>query len=107
LVATVTSGANGDLAFNIKLPASAPAGSVYSLAVSVGTFQDAKTFTLAAAPVDSAALPNTGSTDTGSVALPTTGVDAAPYVWFGGGLLLLGAGLITVLAFVRRSRENA
>jgi hypothetical protein len=95
--ATVVSGENGDLNFTIKLPTSAPAGSTYSLAVSVGDFQDAKTLTVAAVPADTAA----GS------ALPSTGVDATPYVWFGGGLLVLGAALVSVLAFVRRSNKTA
>jgi LPXTG-motif cell wall-anchored protein len=98
-VATVVSGANGDINFTVKLPTSAPAGSVYTLDVVVGSFQDAKTLTIASVPVDSAAA--------GSSALPSTGVDATPYVWFGGGLLVLGAALVSVLAFVRRSNKTA
>ena len=97
-VATVVSGANGDINFTVKLPTSAPVGSVYTLDVIVGTFQDAKTLTITGVPVDSAAA---GS------ALPSTGVDATPYVWFGGGLLVLGAALVSVLAFVRRSNKTA
>ena len=96
--ATVVSGENGDINFTIKLPTSAPAGSTYTLDVAVGSFNDAKTLTVAAVPVDSAA---------GSSALPSTGVDATPYVWFGGGLLALGAALVSVLAFVRRSNKTA
>ena len=98
LETTVSTDADGALAFTVKLPTSAPVGSTYTLDVSVGTFQDTETFTVAGAPSDVAA--------NGSV-LPSTGVDATPYVWFGGGLLLLGAGLISVLAFVRRSRVAA
>jgi LPXTG-motif cell wall-anchored protein len=96
LVQEVTTDANGDLAFTIKLPTSAPAGSTYELAVAVGAFQDVESFTVTAVPADTA-----------SGALPSTGVDATPYVWFGGGLLLLGAGLVSVLAFVRRSSKTA
>jgi LPXTG-motif cell wall-anchored protein len=96
LSTTVTTDANGNLGFTIKLPTSAPAGSTYTLAVAVGDFNDAKTLTIAAVPADTA-----------SGALPSTGVDATPYVWFGGGLLLLGAGLVSVLAFVRRSSKTA
>jgi hypothetical protein len=96
-VATVVSGANGDINFTVKLPTSAPAGSVYTLDVVVGDFQDAKTLTITGVPVDTAA----GS------ALPSTGVDVTPYVWFGGGLLVLGAALVSVLAFVRRSNKTA
>jgi LPXTG-motif cell wall-anchored protein len=93
---TVTVGADGTLGFTIKLPTSAPAGSTYTLAVSVGEFNDAKTLATVTVPADTAAG-----------ALPSTGVDATPYVWFGGGLLLLGAGLVSVLAFVRRSTKTA
>ena len=98
LTTAVSSKANGDISFTVKLPVSADAGDTYTLAVSVGTFQDTKTLTVAGVPSDVAA--------NGSV-LPSTGVDATPYIWFGGGLLLLGAGLISVLAFVRRSRVAA
>ena len=93
---TVTVGADGKLAFTIKLPTSAPAGSTYSLTVAVGEFNDVKTLATVTVPADTAAG-----------ALPSTGVDATPYVWFGGGLLLLGAGLVSVLAFVRRSSKTA
>jgi LPXTG-motif cell wall-anchored protein len=99
LTQSVTTDANGNLGFTIKLPTSAPAGSVYTLDVAVGAFQDAKTLTVTAVPADTA-----GSA---SGALPSTGVDATPYVWFGGGLLVLGAGLVSVLAFVRRSSKTA
>jgi len=98
-VATVVSGENGDINFTVKLPTSAPAGSTYTLEVAVGSFYDLKTLTIAAVPVDTAA--GVGS------ALPSTGVDATPYVWFGGGLLVLGAALVSVLAFVRRSNKTA
>jgi LPXTG-motif cell wall-anchored protein len=96
---TVTTDANGNLGFTVKLPTSAPAGSVYTLAVEVGEFNDVKTLTIAGVPADTAG--------NASGALPSTGVDATPYVWFGGGLLLLGAGLVSVLAFVRRSSKTA
>jgi LPXTG-motif cell wall-anchored protein len=92
----VTTDANGDLSFTVKLPTSAPAGSVYTLDVAVGAFQDSIELAIAGVPADTA-----------SGALPSTGVDATPYVWFGGGLLLLGAGLVSVLAFVRRSSKTA
>ena len=99
-VATVVSGENGDINFTVKLPTSVPAGTTYTLEVEVGSFYDVKTLTVAAVPVDSAAA-------AGSSALPSTGVDATPYVWFGGGLLVLGAALVSVLAFVRRSNKTA
>jgi LPXTG-motif cell wall-anchored protein len=101
LTTAVTTDANGDLSFQVKLPTSAPAGSVYSLDVAVGTFNDSVSLELAAVPVDTAGA---GSA-TGSGSLPSTGVDATPYVWFGGGLLALGAGLVSVLAYVRRSKN--
>jgi LPXTG-motif cell wall-anchored protein len=99
LTTSVTTGANGDLSFQIKLPTSAPAGSTYSLDVAVGTFNDTVSLAVAAVPADT-----TGSAS-GSGSLPSTGVDATPYVWFGGGLLALGAGLVSVLAYVRRSKN--
>jgi LPXTG-motif cell wall-anchored protein len=99
LTTAVTTDANGNLGFSIKLPTSAPAGSTYSLSVAVGEFNDVKTLTIAGVPTDAAG--------NASGALPSTGVDATPYVWFGGGLLLLGAGLVSVLAFVRRSNKTA
>jgi LPXTG-motif cell wall-anchored protein len=101
LTTSVTTGANGDLNFQIKLPTSAPAGSTYTLDVAVGTFNDAVSLEVAAVPADTAA----GSSASGSGSLPSTGVDATPYVWFGGGLLVLGAGLVSVLAYVRRSKN--
>lgn len=98
LTESVTTDANGDLSFQIKLPTSAPAGSTYTLDVNVGTFTDAVELAVAAVPADTAAGAASG-------ALPSTGVDATPYVWFGGGLLVLGAGLVSVLAYVRRSKN--
>jgi hypothetical protein len=99
LVQAVTTDADGNLGFTIKLPTSAPAGSVYTLDIAVGEFNDTETLTIAAVPADVAA--------NASGALPSTGVVATPYVWFGGGLLLLGAGLVSVLAFVRRNSKTA
>jgi LPXTG-motif cell wall-anchored protein len=104
LTTSVTTGANGDLNFQIKLPTSAPAGSTYTLDVAVGTFNDAVSLEVAAVPADTAAGAATG-TGSSSGSLPSTGVDATPYVWFGGGLLVLGAGLVSVLAYVRRSKN--
>jgi LPXTG-motif cell wall-anchored protein len=101
LTTSVTTGTNGDLSFQVKLPTSAPAGSTYTLDVAVGTFNDSVTLAVAAVPADTA---GTGSAS-GAGSLPSTGVDATPYVWFGGGLLALGAGLVSVLAYVRRSKN--
>jgi LPXTG-motif cell wall-anchored protein len=101
LTTSVTTDANGDLSFQIKLPTSAPAGSTYTLDVAVGTFNDAVSLEVAAVPADTAA--GASASDSGS--LPSTGVDATPYVGFGGGLLVLGAGLVSVLAYVRRSKN--
>ncbi|WP_395640506.1 hypothetical protein [Pseudolysinimonas sp.] len=41
--------------------------------------------------------------DSGS--LGATGVDAAPYLWFGGGAIILGVAVVLVLASGRRRRE--
>lgn len=99
-ITEVSSKADGSISVAITLPTSAPVGSVYAFDITVGAFQDSETITLAGAP---AILSDTGSGSRS--ALPSGGVDATPYIWFGGGLLLLGAGIISVLAFARRSRD--
>lgn len=38
--------------------------------------------------------------------LPETGVNLVPFLWFGGGLVLLGFALVVMLAVVRSSRER-
>ena len=100
--------ANGELNLVVNLPSNAPVGSTYSMTVTAGTFSDVVSMAVTAAPTDAsgggavaAPVASTGG------ALASTGVDATPYVWFGGGLLVLGAGLVSVLAFVRRSRATA
>jgi hypothetical protein len=35
-----------------------------------------------------------------------TGADAAPFLWFGGGLVVLGAALVATLAVLRRNRAT-
>ena len=101
--------ANGELNLVVNLPKDAPEGATYSLAVAAGTFSDVVTVSAATVPADggTVTVPVTTTTTTPSGALASTGVDATPYVWFGGGLLVLGAGLVSVLAFVRRSRSEA
>jgi hypothetical protein len=87
----ITVGANGALSFNIKLPTTAPAGSTYTLAVSAGSFVAQQTLSVTAAAASSG--------------LAFTGFDAMPYVWFGAGLVVLGAGFFLALFFVRRNRK--
>lgn len=41
-----------------------------------------------------------------SDSMPNTGADATPYLWFGGGLLVLGIALVTVLTAIRRGRTT-
>jgi hypothetical protein len=91
LTRTITVGANGVLGFNIKLPSTAPAGSTYTLAVSAGTFTNQQSLSITAAAASSG--------------LAFTGFDAVPYVWFGGGLVVLGAGFFLAMFFVRRNRK--
>ncbi|MCU1404851.1 MAG: cell wall anchor protein [Glaciihabitans sp.] len=101
--------ANGELNVAVTLPVDAPLGSVYTLDVSAGAFRDSAIIVATAAPADGGVVgvpvASTGGSKPG--ALASTGVDATPYVWFGGGLLVLGAGLVSALAFVRRGRKNA
>lgn len=102
LTATSTVAAGGAINFGVTLPTSVPAGTTYTLAVAaddgVGVaFSTTESLAVAALPADAA----------DGDELASTGFDATPYVWFGGGLLLLGAGLVSVLAFVRRSNNAA
>jgi hypothetical protein len=69
------------------------------------TFPTAGTYVLSATQPENtidtlsivvAAVPSDG--------LANTGVDVTPYLWFGGGLVVLGAALITVLIVVRRNK---
>ncbi|HEY0229019.1 MAG TPA: hypothetical protein VGC05_22050 [Mycobacterium sp.] len=83
-------GAGGVIRFSFKIPAAAPNGQVFVIDVHAGRFVDTQSVT-AVVPARSG--------------LPATGVDAAPYLWFGGGLLALGIALVVVLAVVRRSRK--
>ena len=100
----------GELNLAVNLPADAPAGSTYTMAVAAGDFADTVSVVAVALPADggTVAVPvaNTGGSSSTGGALASTGVDATPYVWFGGGLLVLGAGLVSVLAFVRRGRKT-
>lgn len=72
------------------------------------TFPSTGTYTLAASQgrvfIDSLAIDVTAAPSDG---LAATGVDATPYLWFGGGLLALGVALVTVLTVVRRNKVAA
>lgn len=82
----------GHLTLRIKLPTNAHRGSTFSLAVNAGTFHASPAFTIAS-PISP------------SAALSFTGFNALPYIWFGGGLVALGAALVIVLGVVRRNRR--
>ena len=102
LTATSTVAAGGAIDFGVTLPTSVPVGTTYTLAVAAddgigAPFSAVESLAVAALPADAA----------DGDELASTGFDATPYVWFGGGLLLLGAGLVSVLAFVRRSNNAA
>lgn len=96
--ATYTTSAAGGLTFGVRIPATAAPGSVFTLTVAVGAgaeaFSDTETISILALP----AVDEDGTA--------VTGVDALPYVWFGGGLLALGVTVVVVLAVLRRGRAT-
>jgi hypothetical protein len=91
-----TVGAGGNMAIHVTIPKNATPGASFTLNVAAGTFSASPTFSVAS--------PTAAAAPSGPV-LSFTGFDAVPYFWFGGGLLVLGAGLIVVLTVVRRSRR--
>ncbi|WP_213814523.1 hypothetical protein [Glaciihabitans sp. dw_435] len=107
LTSTVAVAADGSLTFDVSLPTNAAPGSTYTLAVSAddgvgASFNQTQTLTVAAVPADTAADAADGTTD----GLAETGTDSLPYFWFGGGLLVIGAGFITAMTIVRRNRSH-
>lgn len=91
LVGSSTVASDGSLSFSFSLPSTATNGEVFTASVTAGTFSDTRTITAVVASTSG---------------LAHTGVDTAPYVWFGGGLLALGIALVAVLAVMRRSRKT-
>ena len=85
-----TVAADGSLHFSFTLPTSAANGTVFTISVTAGRFTDSKTVTAVVAS---------------SSGLPATGVDAAPYIWFGGGAVALGLAIVVVVAVTRRNRK--
>lgn len=90
---TFTSSATGAVRFNLTIPASAQAGQVYTSVVVVGGI------TLSSSTITIVAVPSSG--------LASTGMDAGPLLWFGGGLVVIGAGAIVLTVMAHRSRSNA
>jgi hypothetical protein len=93
---TYTTSPTGALAFSVRLPGTAAIGQTFVLTVAVGqapgNFEDSETITIVALPADA-----------DGTAL--TGIDPAPLLWFGGGLLVLGIAVIGVLVAVRRGQR--
>lgn len=87
---TYAVGAAGHFAFSFVVPTSTAPGTVITLTVTAGTFNDTHTVTVTAIS---------------SGGLAHTGVDVAPYLWFGGGGVALGLALIVVVAVTRRNRK--
>lgn len=99
--ATVSITSTGDvtLAATVVKSVSGGSASVAATFPSTGSYTITATGDsgyLAAITVRIAAAPSDGLAD--------TGVDATPYLWFGGGLLVLGVALIVVLTVVRRNK---
>ena len=91
-----TLGATGAVTYQVRIPASATNGSVYTVsAVAAGS-----TYGGAITVVAPAGAPGDGLASTGSE------VDFAPIALVGGGLLLLG-GLAAITVITRRSRRAA
>lgn len=82
----------GFVTLQVKVPSNARPGSTFTLSVDVLGFHSGPTFVIAGSPSVSAMLPHTG-------------LNAVPFIWFGSGLLALGAALVVVLSVVRRSRR--
>ena len=94
---------NGFFRYTVTIPANASAGTKYTFSVVAhaatgpDVFRDSVTLTVAGMAADSASAAG---------ALPFTGTNSTPFVWFGGGLLVLGAAFITMMTVVRRTRRN-
>lgn len=95
--ATYTTSSTGALNFSFQLPGTAAIGQTFVMTVTAGegagNFEDTETITIVALPADDGTA--------------LTGVDPAPYLWFGIGLVVLGAGVLGVLVVSRRNRARA
>lgn len=93
---TSTLGATGAVTYQVRIPASATNGSVYTVSATAG----GSTYGGAITVVAPAAAPGDGLASTGS------DFDFAPLALVGGGLIVLG-GLAAVAVVARRSRRAA
>lgn len=89
-----TTSGNARLSFNVRIPNSASVGSQYSVYASWAKGQS----TVVTITVVGAAADNQ---------IAYTGVDAMPYIWFGGGLVVLGAAFVVVVGITRRNKRSA
>jgi len=101
---TKNSTSAGGLRVTVTLPAGSASGS-YAL---TGTDTQGNTVSTTISVVAAAGTGTaTGSTSDGAAGLPVTGGQLpVVLIWTGGGLLLLGAALVAVLATVRRQRTT-
>ncbi|CAN00948.1 hypothetical protein [Clavibacter michiganensis] len=103
---TKTSANDGSLRVTVTLPAGSASGS-YAL---TGTDAQGNTVSTTISVVAAAGngTATGGSSADGAAGLPVTGGQLpVVLIWTGGGLLLLGAALVVVLATVRRQRATA
>jgi hypothetical protein len=104
---TKTSSAAGGLRVTVTLPAGSATGSYALTGTDTQGNTVSTTISVVAAAGNGAATGGSGSAADGSAGLPVTGGQLpVVLIWTGGGLLLLGAALVAVLATVRRQRTT-
>ncbi|MBF4617392.1 sortase [Clavibacter sp. VKM Ac-2873] len=104
---TKTSANDGSLRVTVTLPAGSAAGSYALTGTDAQGNTVSTTISVVAAAGTGTATGGANNAD-GSAGLPVTGGQLpVVLIWTGGGLLLLGAALVVVLATVRRQRATA
>ncbi|WP_116052747.1 sortase [Clavibacter sp. 199] len=104
---TKTSSAAGGLRVTVTLPAGSATGSYALTGTDTQGNTVSTTISVVAAAGNGTATGGSGSAADGSAGLPVTGGQLpVVLIWTGGGLLLLGAALVAVLATVRRQRTT-
>jgi hypothetical protein len=96
---TVTTNATGVATIHFTIPTSAKAGQTFTAVFSIGGVSAPAQTVTVVAPL--------AITSTSGSPLAFTGVQAVPYFWFGGGLVIVGIALIVVMTITRRSRKSA
>ncbi|MFS4507067.1 sortase [Clavibacter sp. Sh2141] len=104
---TKNSTSAGGLRVTVTLPAGSASGSYALTGTDTEGNTVSTTISVVAAAGSGTATGGSGSTTDASAGLPVTGGQLpVVLIWTGGGLLLLGAALVAVLATVRRQRTT-